>query len=231
MARRPLERRIPGHTENCYAVDRPGASEKIPADQREGPVMTKVTTKLVVWIAALGVSALGATVANAQSMTLTSPEMTEGGTIGNEQLLKGFGCTGNNVSPALNWAGAPSGTKSFAITMFDPDAPTGSGFWHWVVFNIPPGTTSLPTGAGDVKKRTLMPKGAIQSRTDFGTDGYGGPCPPADDKPHRYQITVFAVDVDKLPFAKDHAASGAAVGFDLHFHTLAKATLTGLYGR
>lgn len=187
-------------------------------------------TRFVVWIAAFGVSALGATVANAQSMTLTSPDIAEGSTIANEQLLKGFGCTGGNVSPALSWSGAPSGTKSFALTMFDPDAPTGSGFWHWVVFNIPQGTTSLPKAAGDVKKK-LMPKGAIQSRTDLGTDGYGGPCPPTGDKPHRYQITVFAVDVDKLPFAKSHDASGAMVGFDLHFHTLAKATLTGQYGR
>jgi Raf kinase inhibitor-like YbhB/YbcL family protein len=187
-------------------------------------------TKLAVWIAALVVSALGATVANAQNITLTSPDIKEGGSIANEQVLKGFGCTGDNASPALSWSGAPSGTKSFAVNMYDPDAPTGSGFWHWVVFNLPPATTSLPKGAGDVKKK-LMPKGAIQSRTDLGTDGYGGPCPPAGDKPHRYQITVFAVDVDKLPNAKNHDASAALVGFDLHFHTLAKATLTGLYGR
>jgi Raf kinase inhibitor-like YbhB/YbcL family protein len=125
---------------------------------------------------------------------------------------------------------APSATKSFAVSIYDPDAPTGSGWWHWVVFNLPAATTSLPKGAGDVKKK-LMPKGAIQSRTDFGADGYGGPCPPAGDKPHHYQITVFAVDVDKLPDAKNDMASAALVGFDLHFHTLAKATLTGLYGR
>jgi Raf kinase inhibitor-like YbhB/YbcL family protein len=147
-----------------------------------------------------------------------------------QHVFKGFGCTGGNVSPELSWSGAPGGTKSLAVSIYDPDAPTGSGWWHWVVFNIPPGTTSLPKGAGDVKKKS-MPKGAIQSRTDFGADGYGGPCPPAGDKPHHYQITVFAVDVDKLPDAKDHSASAALVGFDLHFHTLAKATLTGLYGR
>ena len=185
---------------------------------------------LAVWIAALGVSALGANAAEAQNMTLTSPEISEGAMIANEQVLAGFGCSGGNISPALNWSGAPTGTKSFAVSMFDPDAPTGSGFWHWVVFNIPAATTSFPKGAGDVKKK-LMPKGAIQSRTDLSTDGYGGPCPPAGDKPHRYQITVFAVDVDKLPFAKNHNASAALVGFDLHFHTLAKATLTGIYGR
>ncbi len=187
-------------------------------------------TRLAACIVALGVSALSTSVANAQSMSLTSSEIKEGGTIANEQVFKGFGCTGDNVSPGLSWSGAPGGTKSFAVSIYDPDAPTGSGWWHWVVFNIPSNVTSLPKGAGDVKK-TLMPKGAIQSRTDFGADGYGGPCPPAGDKPHHYQITVFAVDVDKLPDAKNDAASAALVGFDLHFHTLAKATLTGLYGR
>jgi Raf kinase inhibitor-like YbhB/YbcL family protein len=186
--------------------------------------------KLVLWIMAVAVSALGSIGANAQSLTLTSPDIKEGGTIGNEQVFKGFGCSGANISPALSWSGAPSGTKSFAVTVYDPDAPTGSGWWHWVVFNLPANATSLPKGAGDVKKK-LMPKGAIQSRTDFGSDGYGGPCPPPGDKPHRYQITVFAVDVDKLPDAKDHSASAALVGFDLHFHALGKATLTGMYGR
>ena len=168
--------------------------------------------------------------AGAQSLALSSPDIGEGATIGNEHVFKGFGCTGNNSSPALTWSGAPAGTKSFAVTVYDPDAPTGSGWWHWVVFNLPASVTSLPRGAGDPKKN-LVPKGAVQSRTDFGSDGYGGPCPPPGDKPHRYQITVYAVDVDKLPDAKDHSASAALVGFDLHFHTLAKATLTGLYGR
>jgi len=181
--------------------------------------------KSALWIAAVGVSALGSSAAIAQNMSLTSSDLKEGDTIVNEQVFKGFGCAGGNVSPALSWNGAPSGTKSFAVSIYDPDAPTGSGWWHWVVFNIPPGTTSFPKGAGDVKKR-LMPKGAIQSRTDF-----GGPCPPPGDKPHHYQITVFAVDVDKLPDAKNDSASAALVGFDVHFHTLAKATLTGLYGR
>lgn len=187
-------------------------------------------TRLTVSMAVLGICAFGASAADAQSMTLTSPQITEGATIANEQAFKGFGCTGGNISPALSWSGAPSTTKSFALSMYDPDAPTGSGWWHWVVFNIPAGTTSLPKDAGDVKKR-LMPKGAIQSRTDFGSNGYGGPCPPPSDPPHHYHITVFAVDVDKLPDAKSDAASAALVGFDLHFHTLGKATLTGMYGR
>ena len=186
--------------------------------------------KSAFWIAAFGMALLGASHANAQSLTLTSADIKEGATIANEQVFKGFGCTGGNISPALSWSNAPSGTKSFAVSIYDPDAPTGSGWSHWVVFNIPANVTSLPKDAGDVKKN-LMPKAAVQSRTDFGSDGYGGPCPPTGDKPHHYQITVFAVDVDKLPDAKDHSASAALVGFDLHFHTLAKATLTGLYGR
>ena len=140
-------------------------------------------TKFALWIAALGVSALGSSAVNALNMTLTSSDIKEGATIVNEQVFKGFGCTGSNISPTLSWSGAPSGTKSFAVTIYDPDAPTGSGWW-----------------------------GAIQSRTDFGADGYGGPCPPTGDKPHHYQITVFAVDVDKLPDAKNDAASAALVG-------------------
>lgn len=188
--------------------------------------MTKLAFSFAVLFSALTVAGE----AGAQSLTLSSPDIKEGATIASEQVFKGFGCTGSNISPALSWSGAPAGTKSFAVTVYDPDAPTGSGWWHWVVFNLPPSATSLPKDAGDPKKK-LMPKGAVQSRTDFGSDGYGGPCPPPGDKPHRYQITIFAVDVDKLPDAKDHSASAALVGFDLHFHTLAKATLTGLYGR
>ena len=103
-------------------------------------------------LAALGLSLFGTSAASAQSMTLTSADIKEGATIANEQVFKGFGCTGNNVSPALSWSGAPGGTKSFAVSMYDPDAPTGSGWWHWVVFNIPASTTSLPKGAGDVKQ-------------------------------------------------------------------------------
>ena len=185
--------------------------------------------KPILSTAAFCASLLLAGEACAEGLTLTSPDINEGATIANEQVFKGFGCTGSNISPALSWSGAPAGTKSFAVTVYDPDAPTGSGWWHWVVFNLPPSVTSLPKNAGDPKKN-LLPKGAIQSRSDYGSDGYGGPCPPPGDKPHHYQITVFAVDVDKLPDAKDHSTSAATIGFDLHYHTLAKATLTGFYG-
>jgi Raf kinase inhibitor-like YbhB/YbcL family protein len=163
-------------------------------------------------------------------MTVTSTDISDGSTIGNDHVFNGFGCTGKNISPSLSWSGAPSGTKSFAITVYDPDAPTGSGWWHWVVFNVPAATMSVPKNAGDVKEK-LMPAGAIQSRTDFGTNGYGGPCPPKGDPPHHYIFTVFAVDEDKLQFAKDDNASAALVGFELHFHSLGKASLTATYGR
>jgi Raf kinase inhibitor-like YbhB/YbcL family protein len=185
--------------------------------------------KLTLGAVAVAFSMLAAPLAHAQ-MKVTSAEVKNGATIKNEQVFKGFGCTGDNISPSLSWTGAPKGTKSFAIMVHDPDAPTGSGWWHWVVFNIPAATTSIPKNAGDVSAK-LMPEGAIQSRTDFGTDGYGGPCPPPGDKPHHYHFMVFAADVDKLPDAKDDNASAALVGFDLHFHTLGKASLIGLYGR
>ena len=166
--------------------------------------------------------------AHAAPMTLTSTDLKAGAKVADEQVFNSFGCTGKNVSPALSWSGAPKGTKSFALTVYDPDATTGSGFWHWVVFNIPADVTSLAKGAGD-PKGAAAPKAAVQSRTDFGAPGYGGPCPPKGDKPHRYIFTIFAVDTDKLDANAD--ASGAIVGFNLHFHTLAKATLIGLWGR
>jgi hypothetical protein len=177
---------------------------------------------------ALFAAFFGAEAAAAQTMTLTSPDIKPGGKIADEQVFNAFGCTGGNVSPALSWSGAPQGAKSFALSVYDPDAPTGSGFWHWVVFNIPPDVTSLPKDAGSLKAGTA-PKGAVQSRTDFGVPGYGGPCPPQGDPPHHYHFTIFAVDTPKLE--GDENTSAAVVGFMLHFHTLAKAELVGVYGR
>jgi Raf kinase inhibitor-like YbhB/YbcL family protein len=164
----------------------------------------------------------------AGEFTVTSPSVSEGGTIGEKQVFAGFGCTGGNKSPALAWSGAPADTKSFAVTVYDPDAPTGSGWWHWVVFNIPVGTTELKEGAGDAKG-ALLPTGSVQSVTDFGQPGFGGPCPPAGDKPHRYIFTVHALKLEKLPL--EPSASGAMVGFFLGQNTIAKASVTGLYGR
>jgi Raf kinase inhibitor-like YbhB/YbcL family protein len=159
--------------------------------------------------------------------TLSSPDLAEGKTIAAAQVFNGFGCSGGNISPALSWSNPPAGTRSFALLMHDPDAPTGSGWWHWVVYNLPAATTSLPAGAGDPKK-SLMPAGAIQGRTDFGTTGYGGPCPPPG-KPHRYYFRLYALKVEKLDVPAD--ASPALIGFNVNFASLGKAELMGLYGR
>lgn len=140
----------------------------------------------------------------------------------------GFGCAGGNKSPHLAWADAPAGTKSFAVTCYDPDAPTGSGFWHWLVVNIPAGTTELALDAGNPKQPNL-PSGALQTRTDYGAPGYGGPCPPPGDHPHRYLFTVFAVGAERLQVTPD--TSAAVVGFQLNFNTLAKTAIMGLYKR
>ena len=164
-------------------------------------------------------------------MRLTSKNFKDGDYLGPEHVLSseyGFGCSGGNKSPQLAWDGAPAGTKSFALTCFDPDAPTGSGFWHWVVVNIPPGTSELPMDAGNPASSKL-PTGSLQVRTDFGKPGYGGPCPPPGDHPHRYLFTVHAVAMDALPVTAD--TSAAVVGFYLNFNTLAKASLMGLYKR
>jgi Raf kinase inhibitor-like YbhB/YbcL family protein len=171
---------------------------------------------------------LTATVAAAGGFSLTSPEIKPNGRIAAEQVFSGFGCTGGNVSPALSWQGAPKDAKSFAVTVYDPDAPTGSGWWHWLVFNLPADTTGLKKGAGD-PKAGLLPAGAVQSRTDYNQPGYGGPCPPVGDKPHRYIFTVYALKVDTLPL--DENSPAAMVGYYLHQNMLGKAVLQGRYGR
>ena len=163
-------------------------------------------------------------------LVLTSESFNDGDYLANDHILSeayGFGCAGGNLSPQLSWNGAPAGTKSFALTCFDPDAPTGSGFWHWVVVNIPADVTSLDLGAGSGEGS--MPAGALQTRTDFGAPGYGGPCPPEGDHPHRYLFTLHAVGLDALPVEAD--TSAAVVGFMLNFNTLAKASLMGLCKR
>ena len=159
--------------------------------------------------------------------SLTSTDFTEGSTIANAQVFNEFGCKGGNTSPALAWSGAPAGTQSFALLMRDPDAPTGSGWWHWIVYDIPPGAAALPVGAGDPKKG-LMPAGAVQGRNDYGSVGYGGPCPPPGS-PHHYNFTLYALKVAKLEVPQ--GASAALIGFNARAHALGEAKLTGMYGR
>lgn len=158
--------------------------------------------------------------ADAQIFTLKSNDLK--GQFTNKFMAKTFGCNGENKSPQLSWSDAPAETKSFAITMYDQDAPTGSGWWHWVVFNIPNGAIELIEDAGNLQNSSL-PEGSIQGLTDFGTRGYGGPCPPQNDKPHAYVITVYALKVAHLGVEKD--ATPALVGFMINQHLLAKASL------
>lgn len=197
--------------------------QRILNDRKRGRVVRHITWSLILLTLVVlpGVSGAG-------DFRLTSPTIKNKATIGNEHVFNGFGCTGDNLSPELHWTNAPMDTKSFAVTVYDPDAPTGSGWWHWVIFNIPPSVTSLPAGVGK-SEGTGTPQGAIQSLTDFGQPGFGGPCPPQGDKPHRYIFTAFALKVDQLPLKPE--ASGAMVGYYLNQNALVKASFTGLYGR
>jgi Raf kinase inhibitor-like YbhB/YbcL family protein len=164
----------------------------------------------------------------AGDFTLSSPELTDRQAMKAEQVLNGFGCQGGNLSPALSWRNPPQGTKSFAVTVYDPDAPTGSGWWHWVIFNIPAKVNSMAKDAGNLKSG-FAPPGSVQSRTDFSVPGYGGACPPVGDPPHRYVFSVYALDVDTLDLGQE--ATAAMVGFTINRHRLAKASLTVFYGR
>jgi Raf kinase inhibitor-like YbhB/YbcL family protein len=148
------------------------------------------------------------------------------GTFAERQVLNTFGCTGGNQSPQLSWTGVPAGAQSFALTMFDPDAPTGSGWWHWIVVNIPVSATELPPGASG--NQAKMPAGSQETRTDFGKPGYGGPCPPPG-APHRYVFTLYALKVPKLDL--DSQASGAMASFTIRQNSLASATFTARYSR
>lgn len=176
----------------------------------------------------LATCGLWATAAMPAGFALTSTDVRGGERLGDAQVYNGFGCAGQNIAPPLAWSGEPAGTKSFAVTVYDPDAPTGSGWWHWLVVNIPPGTHSLARASGQPNGPAL-PAGALQTATDFGQAGFGGACPPAGDKPHRYIFTVWALKVPKIDVPA--SASGAMVGFNLNANSLGKATLTATYGR
>lgn len=162
----------------------------------------------------------------ADGFTLKSDDIL--GQLSNQQVLNGFGCSGENISPALSWENIPNGTKSFAVTMYDKDAPTGSGWWHWVVFDIPKNVTTLAKNSGDISLN-LMPKGVIQGKTDFGKAGYGGACPPVGDRSHQYLFTIYALDTEKLGVGAD--ASPSLVGYMINSHTIAKASVVTYYGR
>src|SRR5215212_5718913 len=173
--------------------------------------MSRISASAVITLVALTSPVLAA------DFRLKVDDLKPNARLPDQYVFNGFGCSGANHSPALSWSGAPRDPKSFALTVYDPDAPTGCGWWHWVVFNIPPSTTGIPEGSGNA---TELPSGAVQSVTDFGKPGYGGPCPPPG-KPHRYIFNVHALKTDKLDL--DPSASGAMVGFNVGQNSLGKA--------
>lgn len=158
------------------------------------------------------------------TFTVSSKDLKDGEKMPERHVFNGMGYQGDNISPHLAWDQVPAGTKSFVITVYDPDAPTGSGWWHWLVANIPAYTRTLPQGAGS--GQGALPAKAIQTRTDFGKAGYGGAAPPKGET-HRYIFTVYALDVETIEV--DENSSGAVVGFNVHFHTLDSASLTVTY--
>lgn len=160
------------------------------------------------------------------AMTLTSTDVGDGEMLPTPQVSGIFGAGGEDVSPQLGWSGAPDGTRSYAVTCFDPDAPTGSGFWHWVVFNIPASVTELPTGAG-AQDGSGLPAGATQTRNDAGLPGYLGSAPPPGHGPHRYVFAVHALSVERLDL--DESTTPAIVGFNMFGQTLARGLLTPIY--
>jgi Raf kinase inhibitor-like YbhB/YbcL family protein len=160
---------------------------------------------------------------HAANLVVKSSALKAGGPISNAQVFNGMGCKGQNISPDLSWSGAPNDTKAFAISVYDPDAPTGSGWWHWLAINIPSTVTSVAAGASG-----NMPAGTVEARTDFGKPGYGGPCPPVGDQPHHYIFKVFALK-GTIPLDKD--SSGAMVGFYVNSMKIAEGSLTATYGR
>ena len=163
----------------------------------------------------------------AGKLKLQSSDVKPNGTLPDKQVFDGMGCKGENTSPQLSWSNPPEGTKSYALTVYDPDAPTGSGWWHWVVYNIPADTTELGAGAGSGKAK--LPAGTVEGRTDFGKAGYGGACPPPGDKPHHYIFTLYALKVDKLEVPPD--ATAAMIGYMTKSNALGSATFTAKYAR
>lgn len=173
-------------------------------------------------------AALFAIPTQAADFTLESPDLVPGARLKPAQVYRGYGCEGGNQSPDLAWHGAPAGTRSFAVTVFDPDAPTDHGWWHWAIYDIPAQVTALPAGAGN-PARGLAPAGSSQAINDFGTPGFGGACPPAGDKAHRYVFTVYALKVERLELPAN--AKAAEANRRIGANALGKASLTATYSR
>jgi Raf kinase inhibitor-like YbhB/YbcL family protein len=182
-------------------------------------IKTLLLTAAIVWMVHAGNG-------SAQEFALKSGELKK--QLTEAQVYSGYGCKGQNISPALTWTEAPKETKSFAVTVFDPDARAGQGWWHWLIFNIPADIHELQTDAGNPEKK-LAPEGSIQSVTDFDKPGFGGACPPKGEIPHRYIFTVYALDVEKLNM--DEKTAPKKIESALEKHTIAKASLISYYGR
>lgn len=176
--------------------------------------------KAIRFISIAALTVLYGTTAFADDFSLTSTNITEGIQLDTQQVFQGFGCDGGNISPALTWKNAPEGTKSFALTAYDPDAPTGSGWWHWFAFNIPVDTTSIEAGAA-------LPANSIELSNDYGTVGFGGACPPAGEV-HRYQFTIHALPT---VLEIDSSVSNALAGFMVNANSIASDTITAVYSR
>ncbi|MFC4013172.1 YbhB/YbcL family Raf kinase inhibitor-like protein [Nonomuraea purpurea] len=161
------------------------------------------------------------------ALTVESDDVQDGGRLSDLHVFNDWGMTGQNISPHLRWSGAPAETRGYAVTCFDPDAPTGSGFWHWVLFDLPASVTELPAGAGTGPEFKGLPTEAVHARNDYGTKQYGGAAPPPG-APHRYVFTVHALGVDKLGVGSD--ASPAVVGFNITANTLARGHIIPEYG-
>jgi len=216
------------------------ALPKVPQRNLGDAIMKfNISLKAALLGAAIGV--MSTNMATAGDFTLSSPDLASG-SFDTKFVLNGFGCTGKNVSPALAWSGVPDGTKSLALQVHDPDAPTGAGFWHWAVYNIPPTATGLAQGAGN--SPTTLPAPAYGGNTDFldtgatGVNGnYGGPCPPTGDAPHHYIFTLYALAVDNLPAAGGIPKTGTASLYSFVLNKgvgpalLGTASFTATFGR
>lgn len=181
--------------------------------------------KLILTATVLAACLISAPIRAEEPFRLTSPDIAEGEKIDLKHQLNAYGCSGDNISPALEWSGAPVGTKSFVMTLYDPDTNSGSGWWHWVMFNIPANVNSLSQGAGSDDG---APKGAIQTRTDFGNPGFAGSCPPPGEV-HRYQYRIYALGVESLDL--DENATPAMVGFMTRANAIGTAKLTAILTR